>query len=79
MPFTKLGTARHFERAKPFTGMRTKFKTISGIILLPIDIHRGLLFLEFFFSIQFHIDVSYCFFMLLPNPYPANVENMVSS
>jgi hypothetical protein len=48
LPFTKLGTVRHSEYVKPFPGMRTKCKIVSVIILLGIDVHQSLLFLEFF-------------------------------
>jgi hypothetical protein len=53
LPFTKLGTVRHFEHVKPFPGMRTKCKIVSAIILLGIDVHRSLLFLEFFLVSNF--------------------------
>jgi len=53
LPFTKLGTVGHSEQANPFPGIRTKCKFLSVIVVFRIDIHRSLLFLEFFFVFNF--------------------------
>ena len=46
--FTKLSKVGHSEQANSFPGIRTKCKILSVIVVMPIDIHRSLLFVENF-------------------------------